>query len=301
MAIKTLRIASAMSVASALLIAAPAMASTPSPSINYTMHNTLSGLAGNPVLVAAPTCSNPNTEDICNTSTNFGSDSNGNYFHWVTTQGNGGGLTLTTASRLGDSYSFTLKFAITVFSNDEDGQSDAHNGYSKLVDFNDLANDDGLYYNNFAPHHLLTNYSGDSADTFATDEVVTMTVVRDASDSSFKVYTKTGSGDPVLQFNEDDSNGLYIASDSGSGSVLHLFQDENEDAGQSHEGVQEGRLYGFEAWPGVALTEAQVASAPSGSSLANTGSESGSQALLGGSLLAAGIALQVVARRRRTN
>jgi LPXTG-motif cell wall-anchored protein len=305
----TLRKVAAFAIAGALLTAGPAMAATaPTPTINYTMKNTLNGLAGNPALVAAPTCSNPGVEDNCNTSTNFGTDSNGNFFHWVTTQGNGGGLVLTTAQPLGDSYTMTIKFAVDALSNDEDGISNPANGYSKLIDFKDLTDDEGLYFNN-GDHYLITNSSDPGDGTFAAGDVVTMTIVRDATPATptFTVYAKDATNANAVQFTMDDPSGLYVAESHGAGSILHLFQDEPETAtnGNSHEGVQEGRLYGFEAWPGVALTEEQInASAtpvtkPSTKpTLAETGATGNANLAIGGVLALLGLSLMLVARRR---
>jgi LPXTG-motif cell wall-anchored protein len=305
----TLKKIAAFSIAGALLTAGPAMAATtPTPTINYTMDNTLNGLAGNPALTAAPTCSNPGLEDNCSTSSNFGTDANGNFYHWVTTQGNGGGLVLTTANPLGDSYTMTIKFAVDALSHDEDGVSNPANGYSKLIDFKDLSDDEGLYTNN-GDHYLITNSSDPGVGTFATGDVVTMTIVRDATPATptFTVYAKDATNPNAVQFTMEDPNGLYIAAAHGSGSILHLFQDEPETAtnGNSHEGLQEGRLYGFEAWPGVALTEEQVNTPPAPATkpatkptLAVTGATGNANLAIGGALALIGFALMVVARRR---
>ncbi len=311
----TIRKVGAFALAGALLTAAPAMAAQPAPSINYSMDNTLNGLAGNPALTAAPICASPATEDNCNTSTNFGTDANGNFFHWVTTQGNGGGLVLTTAAPLGNSYTVTLKFAVDAYSNDEDGSSDPANGYSKLVDFSDLATDDGVYYNN-GEHWMITNNSDHGVGIFAQGDVVTMTMVRDATGATptFTVYAKDATNANAVQFTLDDATNMYVAADHNGGSILHLFQDEPETAqsGNSHEGVQEGRLYGFKAWPGVALSEADINAEPvdnqggttkddTKKTLAETGVSLNSQLAVGGALALAGMTLVAVARRRRNN
>jgi LPXTG-motif cell wall-anchored protein len=296
----------AISLGVALLAAAPASATTPNPApgLNYSMNNTLNGLPGNPALTAAPACSNPGVEDICNTSTNFGSDSYGHFFHWITTQGNGGGLNLTTTSRLGNSYSLSLKFAVTGFSNDENMNGDPNNGFSKLIDFWNLTDDIGLYFNNADPHRVAL---GDTllTESVPSGHVVTMTLVRDASTATptvtLWIKDETAGTNAVKVIDAmDDADGHFVASDSGSGSILHLFQDEPETAtnGDSHEGVQEARLYGFQAWPGVALQNAPGGSSSnSGTPLANTGSNDASLALTGLVLAALGSLLIAVRRR----
>lgn len=301
----------AMSIVSALGVASPAFATAaPEPTINYTMNNTLNGLTGTPALAAAPACSSPTEEEHCSTSTNYGSDSEGNFFHWVTTQGNGGGVVVTTSQPLGATYTLTFKFAVDEFSQDEDMAGEPSNGYSKLVDFANLTHDDGLYFNNADPHYITTNPTGGDG-TYATGTVVTVTMVRDSSGATptFTVYVKDAATGLTTQIDaEEDPSGTYLAADYSGGSILRLFQDEPETAtdGVSHEGVKEGRLYGVTAWAGTALTQEQIGGLVLGSTgsgnpdtLANTGLNTDLQLFLAAGLSLAGSSVLFVTRRRR--
>lgn len=289
--------ASALLTISASSIAViPAFAAVPAADYGYSMANTLTDSVGSSTLTAAPICSSPATEDLCNVSAEFGTNANGNFWHWTTTQGNGGGAALVTDAPLGETYSITVKFSLDELSNEEDPSK-----YSKIFDFKDLTDDAGIYaFGETSPYSIYTDL--DSSDTeIALGEVVQMTLVRDASvtPATFTLYLATPTGFRKA-FEAEDADGLYIAAASGSGSIIRLFQEEPEEVGTSHEGVKEGHLYGIEAWRNVALTEDQVREASSPDGLADTGA---SEDL---SLLAAGIGIATLAtgaalatRRRR--
>lgn len=276
------------------IFAAPALGSTPAPDINYSMANTLSDSLGASTLTAAPICSSPGVEDLCNVTAEFGTNEHGNFWHWTTTQGNGGGAALITDARLTGTYTLSIKFSLDALSNEEDPSK-----YSKILDFKDLTTDAGIYaFGESSPYLIYSDV--DSGDTAVeTGEVVEMTIVRDASVSPalFTLYLKNASG-LVTAFESEDPEGLYVAADEGAGSILRLFQEEPEDAGQSHEGVEEGHLYGIQAWPGVALTEEQVDGINFESGLADTGA-TGIPAIAGFGVAALVAGVAVALRRRR--
>ena len=274
----------------------PALATTPAPGINYSMANTLSDSVGASTLTAAPICSSPAVEDICNVSASYGTDTHGNFWHWVTTQGNGGGASLVTNARLGETYTLSIKFALDELSNEEDPDK-----YSKILDFMDLTSDAGIYAHGDSSPYTISSDLDEGSTTVEVGEVVEMTIVRDASVSpaTFTLYIKNSSG-LVTAFQAEDSDPLYVAANSGAGSVIHLFQEENETYGESHEGVKEGRLYGVQAWPGVALTESQVDGINFTSNLAETGVDAAqSSAMLGFGVAAIIAGVAVIVRRRR--
>lgn len=239
--------------------AAPAQAATPASDYSFSMDGAFSDSIGASTLVGAPTCSSPAPTDKCNVATNFGTDSNGNYWHWRTTQYNGGGATLTTPAQLGGTYSLYFKFAI----DDEARDTDALNcdipeiNYSKILHFGDANNDVGLYTEGCGRLYISTGFeTGEVAIDLG--DVVEVVVTRDDTDDEVTIFINHGSGYSE-SFVYDDTSGDFVAADSGAGSRIILFQDDGYDAGEStHEGVQEGRLYGMKAWRNTALTLDQL-------------------------------------------
>lgn len=288
--------------------ATSAQATTPASDYSYSMDGAFTDSIGTSTLTAASTCSSPGPTDRCNDSANFGSDSNGNYWHWRTTQGFGGGATLVTSAQLTGTYTLYYKFAIDDEANDTDGADcgSPDSNYSKILHMGALSNDVGLYTQGCDPLYISTGYeTGEVA--IDRGDVVEVVVTRDNATSVFSVFINYGSG-YAESFTYDDTAGDFIAEDEGSGSRILLFQDDGSDG--TNEGVQEGRLYGMKAWADEALTLDQldglVTVTPSSNSgggsdedLAPTGGNSAIAAWALGLALVAGAG--AFALRRRTN
>lgn len=285
-------------IATAALVAlgSPALAATPASNYSFTMANDFTDKAGTSTLTPAPQCSSPALEDLCNDSSSFGTDSYGNYWTWATAQGNGGGIVLYTPAPLGATFTYSMKFSVSGMSID-DGCPDAC--YTKLVDYGDLTIDDGIYFRGTGPVVISEGYD-DGTTEYAFNDVLVMTVTRDSA-GLLTVYMQGANGFEQALTYDDSANSYFVAAASGAGSILRLFQEEPESAGQSFEGAPGGKLYGFQAWPGVALTEdeARTIEWPAGS-LANTGVDAGQ---LGGlaalSLLMVLAGVATVSLRRR--
>jgi len=293
---KILGTSALMALAASSFASVPAFAAAPAPDYSYSMANTLTDSVGASTLTAAPICASPAVEDLCNVSAEFGTNANGNFWHWTTTQGNGGGAALVTAAPLGETYSITVKFSLDALSNEEDPLK-----YSKIFDFKNLTEDAGIYaFGEASPYLIYTDLDSGTTE-IALGEVVEMTIVRDASvtPALFTLYMKTPTG-LEKAFEAEDSENLYVAANSGPGSVIRLFQEEPEDAGVSHEGVKEGHLYGIQVWRNLALTEAQVGGAAAPTGLADTGANHDQLLLVAGfGVVTAAFGSVVVARRRR--
>lgn len=281
--------------------AAPASATTPDANINYEMDSNLTDTTGSSTLTAAATCSSPAASDLCNVSTNFGSDSNGGYWHWVTTQGNGGGAVLDTTASLGSTFSIYFKFAIDDEANDINSGSCATpaDNYSKILDFLDQAVDTGLYTSGCDPLFISTGFETGTA-SIDRGEVVEVVVSRDGVSEDVTVFINYADGFEE-SFVTNDSAGEFIPAVQGSGSRIRMFQDDGTDA--TNEGIQEGRLYSVKAWANTALTLDQLdglATLNSDNELAETGVDNGQMSAIVGfgiASLVAGVA--VIARRRR--
>ncbi len=236
--------------------ASPAHATTPAPGYNYSMNGAFSDSVGTSTLTGAVTCSSPAANDWCNIEASFGSDSNGNYWHWRTTQVLGGGAVLDTAAPLGDTYSLYLKFAIDDAANDSDAQDCSIEtiNYGKILHFAALSNDVGLYTQGCDPLYISTgNDTGEAS--VSEGDVVEVVITRDDATKTMTVFINYAGGYEE-SFVFDDTPGDFIAVAQGGGSRVRLFQDEGSDG--TNEGVQEGRLYGMQAWPGTALTISQL-------------------------------------------
>jgi hypothetical protein len=231
-------------------VGTPALAATPASAYSFTMANDFTDKAGTSTLTPAPQCASPGIEDLCNDSSSFGTDADGNYWTWATVQGNGGGIVLYTPAPLGSTFSYSMKFSVSGNSGEEDCPDAC---YTKLVDYGDLAFDDGIYFLGTGPVVTSTGYD-DGSTEYAFNEVLVMTVTRDAA-GLLTVYMKGANGFENALTYDDSVDNKFVAAASGPGSILRLFQEEPESAGQSHEGAPGGKLYGFQAWPGVALTE----------------------------------------------
>lgn len=289
-------VASILATAGLVAMGSPALAAAPASNYSFTMANDFTDKAGTSTLTPAPQCSSPGVEDLCNDSSSFGTDADGNYWTWATAQGNGGGIVLITPAPLGSTFTYSMKFSVSGKSAD-DGCPDAC--FTKLVDYGDLTVDDGIYFRGVGPVVVSEGYD-DGTTEYGFNEVLVLTVTRDSA-GLLNVYMKGPNGFENALTYDDSSSNYFVAAASGSGSILRLFQEEPESVSTSYEGAPGGKLYGFQAWENVALTEDEVRAIewPAGT-LPNTGietSELGALGALGGLLVLSGVA--AVALRRR--
>lgn len=276
----------------------PANAVTPDANVNFPMSGNFTDTLGAATLTPAVTCSSPAPTDLCNVSANFGSDSHGDFWHWVTTQGNGGGAVLDTTASLGSTFSIYLKFAIDEEANDDNGGncSNPQDNYSKILDFRDQASDVGLYTSGCDPLYISTGFDTGEA-SIALGEVVELVLSRDDDSGLVSVFINYADGFEE-SFVTDDSAGEFIPAVQGSGSRIRLFQEDGVDA--TWEGIKEGRLYNVMVWADTALTLDQLDELASlDESLADTGVDNSQALTLAGFGVAAILAGFVALVRRR--
>ncbi len=166
------RTLTAMIVVSALvmstwLVAQPALAAAPAPTVRYTFDGNATDQAGGSALTPAPACpGNP-----CNTSTGFGSDGAGGYWEWTSSGLNGGGFRVSTAAPIGDTYTLALKFSF-----------DEVSGYRKIVDYENQTSDNGFYfYDGFLEFYP---FSEQSPSTYPAGTVLDLVAVRQSTGAS---------------------------------------------------------------------------------------------------------------------
>lgn len=286
--------------------AVPAQAAVPSATYSYDMDGAFTDSNGTSTITGAVTCSSPSASDLCNVESDFGSDSNGDFWHWRTTQPLGGGAVLETPADIGASYSFYLKFAIDDEANDLDSAAcvDEMNNYSKLLDFRNQATDEGLYTVGCDPLYIAQAISF-GEPSFDRGDVFEVLVTRNAVNNSFIVYTPVGNAGCSESTNILDGSSAYIPADQGTGSRVRLFQDDGAEIGissPSNEGVQEGRLYGVKVWANTTLSleqcrELMSTNGGGGDDLAPTGGNSAVGAWVLGLALVAGAGAFLLRRR----
>ena len=235
----------------------PAQATTPVATYDYSMDGGIfSDSVGSSTLIPAVTCSSPAATDLCNIMANFGADPNGDFWHWRTTQGFGGGAVLDTPADLGSTYSVYIKFAIDEPANDTGslGCTEEENNYSSIINLSDLTSDYGIYTAGCDLLYLSTGYVT-SAASIDLGDVAEVVFTRNGITDELKAFVNSANG-----FEEswvyDDSAQLFLIADHLAGSRLRLFQDDGLDL--SNEGLQEGRFYGIKLWADTALTLEQI-------------------------------------------
>jgi len=246
-------IAASVSLAAGGLLAVPAaVAAVPAPTFHWDFENeSLSPIAGAATLTVERDCSSAVTTPSCNSSTGFGSDSNGGYWEWASTAPRGGGFTVTTPAPIGETYSIALKFSFAQV-----------NGYRKIIDYKNRVTDTGFY----VLSGRVNFYNlGTGTVTFAANDVLDLVAVRDsdgtATGGTFTVYLNAN-GALTKLLEVSDANGQSIPFVTGTNeSLLGFFFDDNA---TSSEATNAGKIWDLKMWPGVALSASEVEAAISG-------------------------------------
>ncbi len=166
-------------------------------------------------------------------------------YNWVSDSfGNGGGLLLSIPDAVftEDNYSIAIDFS---FSN--------VNGYRKIIDFDRLGSDQGLYVN--------TNIRLYSAGSFGTttlnaNQYYTVVVTRNGITDSARAYLLLNGNVLNLESACYDSNNAYVADSISGLRVFHLFHD---DTLTSSEFSISGSVNQIRVWNGVvALSDVAI-------------------------------------------
>lgn len=209
----------AVSVLALLAIARPIMAS---PIVDYQFNGNFDDSAGGSSIIVHPTCQDDPPVDPCNSSSTFGTDSLGTFWQWASSNPRGGGFTLQTLEQLGGTYTLSMRISFN------DVVS-----FNKILDFKNRTSDNGLY---FFLNGIRFFPEPGTDETFMANEVVDLTIARDAS--SQRVVVLVDSTQTLFEFT--DSNEWAVAELIGNGSVLGFFHD---DTVTSSEGTSGGKVY----------------------------------------------------------
>lgn len=218
---------------------------TPAPTIHYTFDGNLTDANGASAATQAVAC--PSAP--CNSATSFGSDANGTFWNWTSTNAaSGGGFSLSTTAVIGDTYTLALKFSFTEVSP----------GYRKIIDYENRTSDNGFYFLNSAL--LFYPYTGQpSSTTYAADQVLDLVAVRQSTGGvtgTFTVYAVGANGLLTLLFVANDTDGSSIPISNGAGGTkLGFFFD---DTVVQNEATASGKVYDLQIWANQALTQAEL-------------------------------------------
>jgi LPXTG-motif cell wall-anchored protein len=130
--------------------------------------------------------------------------------------------------------------------------------YRKIIDYKDRGTDNGFYtYEDYIYFYELGEGSDAFGRYFSANEIIDLIIVRDGTTDRFTVYLRSaggGLGDPVIDI-DDSADNESVFSDSGLGSVIGLFYDDESTDGEGGPG---GKAYQFTTWSGIALTVDQL-------------------------------------------
>lgn len=216
----------------------------PNPAIHYTFDTDLLDVYSNSTLTAAPACpANP-----CNSASSFGSDADGKYWTWSSTNARGGGFTLLTSANIGTSYTIALKFSFSQVTS-----------WRKIIDYEDRVTDNGFYYYNSKLQFYNGGSTFNSTTTYPANTVLDLVVVRESTNPSnpsvvtgtFTVYA-VGSDNSLTQlFQYSDTIGNSIPHVTGGGlTKLGFFFDDTATGGEA---TPTGKVYDLRIWSGSAL------------------------------------------------
>jgi len=218
----------------------------PEPTIHYTFDNNLLDTKSASTLIPASPC--PVIGGPCNTSDEFGSDADGKYWTWSSTDNRGGGFTLETDLDIGATHTIALKFSFNEVSS-----------WRKIIDYKNRVDDNGFYYFNenlqFYPYTNQTSVTSYPANTVL-DLVVVRKPIENTSNSDFIVYA-VGSDNGLTE--------IFRAIDTNNDSLPHTFTSNGlktrlgfffDDMATSSEATSSGKIYDLRIWRNTALTPA---------------------------------------------
>lgn len=222
------------------------------PDIHYTFDTDLLDSKSGSTLTAAPACPN----NPCNSAASFGSDSNGKYWTWTSTDNRGGGFTLLTNAAIGNTYTIALKFSFNTVTS-----------WRKIIDYENRVSDNGFYYY----QQKLQFYNGgstfNSTTTYPANTVLDLVVVREATTGVAGTFTVYGVGSDnsltqLFQYSDTTGNSIPHLTVGGETKLGFFF----DDIATSSEATPNGKVYDLRIWAGDALTPqtlSEVATRPS--------------------------------------
>ena len=249
----------AMSVSAQSTIPAHAQSGAPTAVDIFTFSGDFESDTSNRVLVPWGACPDGQTtfgssDPPCNSTSVFGSDSNGTFWEWTSANAKkGGGFVYEAPAAIGNEYTFFVKFEVTDY---------ADSPYNKIVDFKEGSNDNGLYLFKRSPTEVRFElYPQNAASPLNPPETLfDLAIARDIDPNNnqgrLRIYTPDADGDFFLAFEVSDASGNAVP----SGNILWLFADD----GNGFEGIRGGKVYDFRFWDEALDLEQLTAQAPVG-------------------------------------
>jgi LPXTG-motif cell wall-anchored protein len=223
----------------------------PEPTIHYTFDTDLLDMKNASTLNLASPC--PVVDGPCNTTSGFGSDANGKYWTWSSTDNRGGGFTLETAEDIGATHTIALKFSF-----------DDVTSWRKIIDYKNRVDDSGFYYYNenlqFYPYTNQTSLTSYPANTVL-DLVIVRQPVPNSSNSDFIVYAVGTDNDLVEIFRAVDTSNESLPHTFTSGGLKTRLGFFFDDLATGSEATPRGKVYDLRIWRNTALTPTVLESA----------------------------------------
>jgi len=216
----------------------------PTPAIHYTFDTDLLDVHSASTLTVAAAC----PADPCNATSSFGSDADGKYWTWSSTDYRGGGFTLLTSANIGTSYTIALKFSFSQVTS-----------WRKIIDYEDRVSDNGFYYYSSKLQFYNGGQTFNSTTTYPANTVLDLVVVRESTNPSdpsvltgtFTVYAVGADNSLTQLFQYSDTVGNSIPHvTSGGLTKLGFFFD---DTATSDEATASGKVYDLRIWSGTSL------------------------------------------------
>lgn len=225
--------------------------SLPTPAIHYTFDTDFSDVRNGSTITVHPDCPGPSLSGPCNSSSVFGSDAEGKYWSWASTNSRGGGFTILANGDIGSSYTIALKFSFSVVTS-----------WRKIIDYENRDTDNGFYYFGSKLQFYNGGQTFNSTTTYPANTVLDLVVVRQSTggvNGTFTVYG-VGSDNSLTQlFQYNDTSGNSIPYKDGSGNTkLGFFFDDTD---TSTEATPSGKVYDLRIWGSSALSTANLTAA----------------------------------------
>jgi hypothetical protein len=223
----------------------------PDPTIHYTFDTDLLDAKSASTLIEAVPCPGPGGP--CNSSSGFGSDADGRYWTWSSTDISGGGFTIETDTEIGATHTIALKFSF-----------DTLGSWRKIIDYKNRQSDNGFYYYDdkleFYPYTSQRSLTSYPANTVL-DLLVVRKPIPSTSNSDFIVYA----------IGQDNSlNEIFRAVDTANNSLPHTFGTSPvrtllgfffDDSPTLSEATPTGKVYDLRIWANQALEPTVLAAA----------------------------------------
>jgi hypothetical protein len=183
-----------------------------------------------------------------NSTLMYGSDGAGSFLNWSSTASRGGGFSmdLDPAYNVGDGYTFYMKFSFA-----------ATSGYRKIIDFENLTSDFGLYLlGGSLVFYSISNELSVPIPVVQPNEIVELIINRDPLTKVFTAsYRINCVVTPLISFTDTNDRTILSSVSQGGNRRIRFFHDDTQTGGEA---TPSGKIYELKVF-GDPANELQVA------------------------------------------